>query len=306
MKKIFFALIVIAIGTEGCKYNKNYLDAKLDKTIAYFASFQAYTRTLVVGEGLYFKIGAAVGGVMNNIQDRTVEMKISSYPFALKDGRVPLPSDYYNSEELSGTIKTIIPAGQYLGYFSVKLDSAKFLNDPLTLNGKYSIPVKIIKTSLDSIGMDSVIVSVNYICGVDGFYLYDSVIKKEIGGSIVDSKTVTEKYKNEGDTYTWRLLTKAPFKVEATSAVSAFTNGLKFNLIVQNQTIVYESIAGQPVVFPEGTNSYDSKTRDFSLNFNYKKTGNDTTYHVSSKLIFRNRVRDNVNETRDYLNYFNK
>ena len=69
--------------------------------------------------------------------------------------------------------------------------------------------------------------------------------------------------------------------------------------------VSYESITGQPVVTPEGTNSYDWKTRDFMLNYYYKKPGiTDTTYHVSSKLIFRNRIRDKVNETRDYLSYF--
>jgi hypothetical protein len=82
---------------------------------------------------------------------------------------------------------------------------------------------------------------------------------------------------------------------------------LKFNLNVDaNKVVTYESISGQPVVTPEGTNTYDSKTRDFNLNFNYKKTGNDTLYRVSSKLIFRNRMVDNVNQTRDYLSYFNK
>lgn len=307
MKNIFLALILIGIGFAGCKYDDSYLDAKLDKTIAYFASFQAYNRTVVVGEGLWFKIGAAMAGVTANNEDRTVDMKISTYPFKTSDNRIPLPADYYNSSELGGTIKATIPKGEFLGYFTVKLDSMKFLNDPATLGGKYSIPVKIIGTSLDSIGIDSVIVSVKYMSNVDGYYLYQQTIKKEINGAIVEAKTKVEKNPNESDNSAWRLLTKGPFKVEATSAVAAFTSGLKFNLNVDaNKVVTYESISGQPVVTPEGTNTYDSKTRDFSLNFNYKKNNNDTIYHVSSKLIFRNRMLDNINQTRDYLSYFNK
>jgi hypothetical protein len=311
MKKIFFIWLVIGIGFAGCKYDEDYIDAKLPKTLAYFASFQEYTRTVVVGEGMQFKIGAAMAGVVENTQEQTIDLKIGTKlnKTAATDTRILLPVSYYNSSELSGTIKTIIPKGEFIGYFKVKIDSVNFLNDPLTLNGKYTIPVNIVGTSLDSIaqGLDSIKVSVNYMAGVDGYYLYESVIKKEIGGNIVDSKTKTEKYPNESDNSAFRLLTKGPFKVEVTSAVAAFTTGLKFNMYVgASKVVTYESIAGQPVVTPENTNTYDSKTRDFTLNFNYKKTGNDTLYHVSSKLIFRNRIRDKLNETREYLSYFNK
>lgn len=306
MKNIFLSLIIILLVFTGCKYDDDYLSPKLDKTIAYFASFQSYSRTVIVGEGLRFKIGAAMAGVVSNNEDRTVDMMISPYPFTTSDGLIQLPKDLYNSSELGGTIQATIPKGEFLGYFTVQFDSAKFLNDPATLNGKYSIPVKIIATSLDSIGIDSVMVSVKYMSNVDGYYLYESTVMKESGGIIVTAKTITQKYLNESINSTWRLLTKGPFKVEATSAVTAFTNGLKFNLTVENNTVTYESIIGQPVVSPEGTNTYDSKTRDFDLNFNYKKTGNDTLYRVNTKLIFRNRMVDKVNQTREYLSYFNK
>ena len=53
MKKIIFSLTLMVFAVVGCKkYDDGYLDAKLPKTIAYFASFQEYTRTVVVGEGL--------------------------------------------------------------------------------------------------------------------------------------------------------------------------------------------------------------------------------------------------------------
>jgi len=231
MKKILLPLFVILIGFVGCKYNRDYLDAKLPKTLAYFASFQEYTRTVIVGEGLQFKIGAAMAGVLHNDKDQTVDFNITKLnKTSTTDTRVLLPTNYYNSSDLSGKITAIIPKGQFIGYFTVKLDSVNFLNDPLTLNGKYTLPVKIVGSSLDSIesGLDSIKVSVKYMAGVDGYYLYQTVIKKEVAGSIITANMITDNYLNESDNSAWRLSTTGPFQVQAASAVAAWTTGLKF------------------------------------------------------------------------------
>lgn len=294
MKNILIILLIGLVLAE-CKYDDSYLDPKLDKTICYFASQKTYTRTVVVGEGLRFKIGAAMAGTLSNNKDCRVDFRI---------GGGTLPTNYYNYGNLmsSGKITTTIPKGEILGYFPVIFDSVKFLNDPISLKGTYSIPVKIIGTSLDSIGADSINVSVKYMAKIDGFYLYESTIKREINGVIVQSKTQTEKSLSESDSYTWRLTTTAPFSVEAVSAILAFTNSLKFWLTVSGNSVTYIQSPGSPVVTPEGENTYDRLTRDFVLNYQYKKPGNDTLFHVSEKLIFRNRLRDGINESRDYLN----
>lgn len=324
MKKIILAFLVIGIGFTftGCKYDDSYLNPELEKKIAYFASEKAYTRTVVVGEGMQFKIGAAMAGALTNDKDRTVDFVIGTYPGV--SPKLLLPSNMYNSNELSGTIRGIIPAGQFLGYFTVKIlgnDSIAFLNNPESLTGNYTIPVRLVATSLDSINVsrDSVQVSVKYQSTVEGFYLYQSVIKKEVGGVIVETKTQTDNYANESDANTFKLSTKGPYKVEVTSAANTIakadaknTNVFVFNLNVDaNKLITYESVEGQPVITAEGTNSYDSKTRDFQLNYKYSKLpvvgfNSDTIFHVSTKLIFRNRMLDKINQTRDYLSYFNK
>ncbi len=332
MKKILLALIVIGTGLVGCKYDDGYLNPNLPKNTAYFASMTEYNRTVVVGEGLRFKIGAAIGGVLTNDEDRTVDFRINTtyYKRTATDVRVLLPTSYYNRTELGTPIRAIIPKGEYIGYFTVKLDSAKFLADPLSMYADpknntvgYTIPVKIVGTSCDSINAmkDSVKVSVRYIAAVDGYYLYQSTIKKEIGGAFIDSKTITDNALGEADVVTWRLLTKGPFTVMATSPTNAKlksdnagTKPLSFNMTVDQNKVVSVNpvaVANMPVVTLEGVNTYDSKTRDFSLNFNYKKivvapAVNDTLYHVSVKLLFRNRYLDNVNQTREYLSYFNK
>ena len=128
--------MLTAIVLAGCKkYDDGYLNPALPKTVAYFASFLEYSRTVVVGEGLEFKIGPAMGGVLTNTKDRTVDLQIGAVlnKTTPADPRVLLPLAYYNSKDLSGAIRTTIPAGQVVGYFTVKLDSITFLNDPVSM-----------------------------------------------------------------------------------------------------------------------------------------------------------------------------
>lgn len=116
--KHLFILAAIVLCLSGCKYNDDYLAPRLDQTIAYFASATSYNRTLIVGEGLYFKIGAAMAGVKENPKDESVYMYISREP--LGGGKELMPKDYYNSSELGGVIEATIPKGEFLGYFTVK------------------------------------------------------------------------------------------------------------------------------------------------------------------------------------------
>lgn len=327
MKNIILAFIVFgaAFGVVGCKYDDSYLDAKLPKNIAYFASFQEYTRTVIVGEGMNFKIGASMAGSLSNTEDRTVDLKIFNYvKKSFFDKRVMLADSLFKINNLpyviGSEIRTVIPAGKFTGYFDVNIDSAKFLKAPLAKDGNvpsafYTLPVRIVRTSLDSIGSgnDSVFISVKYQAAVDGYYLYDLTVRKEFptgSGIFDDTKTQKDKYINENDNSTFRLLTRDPFKVEVTAPLASIISGLKFNMTVAaDKTITYDAtaVSGQPLVTPELTNVYDSKTRDFDLYFKYRKLGsNDTTYHVNAKMIFRNRTIDNFVQTREYLSYINK
>jgi hypothetical protein len=312
--KLIIVLIAIALNAASCAYDDSYLDAKLPKNMAYFASLKEYHRTLVVGEGLRFKIGAAMAGELNNNADRTVNFKLgSAVAFPFEDlVHVPLQTDYYNYNTLtgsSGLVQATIPKGLFIGYFTVVMDSVKFLNHPLAMlsasQTKFlTLPVKIVSTSLDSVNKanDSITIKVRYMAGTDGYYLYKNTITKKLNGNTVGT-TITENYASESDEQAWRLTTAGPFTVEVASAIAEkTTSGLKFNLTVVPSGISYQSIAGQAVVEANGPSTYDKTTRDFILNYTYKKAGNDTVYHVNSNLIFRNRMRDGINETREYLN----
>ena len=313
IKKIVYLTAAISL-LFNCKYDDSYLEPVYLKPRAYFASNISYERTVIPGEGLQFKIGAAMAGVAENKKDQTVDMIIVKHTQNISDTRILMPDDYYNSSELSGNIRATIPKGQFLGYFTVKLDSTKFLNDPNTMVGSnplFALPVKIVGTSLDSISSerDSVLIAVRYQASSDGWYIYESTIEREFNGQMIQGRTTTESYRGESDAVAWRLTTEGPFTVRATSAVNAFTNGLAFNMTIgQDKTVSYSQVDNQPLVEPVAgkVNSYDSKTRDFQLNYKYvRPNNNDTIYHVSTKLIFRNRMVDGVMQTRDYLNYLN-
>ncbi len=256
MKKILIA--VILLGLISCKYNDDYLNPKLESK-AYFASNLEYTRTVIVGEGMQFKIGAAASGSLQSPVGQTVDMIIDKSA-ALGDGKKLIPDTYYNSTELKDIIKATI-GDNFLGYFTVKIDSVNFLNDPLSLDGNYTIPVKIVNTSLQSINeeRDKVQVSVKYMSKVDGYYLYTSNIKREING-IIDGWNITEKYPNESDNSTYRLETTEPFKVKVTPAVNSFLNDISFELIVvDDNSVSFNSLINHPEIIAVGENKYDKK-----------------------------------------------
>lgn len=302
MKKVLI-IAGIFIGLMSCKYDDSYLDPKLESK-AYFASNLEYTRSVIVGEGLYFKIGAAASGSLQSPVGATVDMVIDKSVVFEGDKQI-IPDTHYNSSELSGTIHATF-GDNFLGYFTVKMDSTVFLNDPKSLTGNYIIPVKITGTSLSSVNEErsSVQVGVKYMSKVDGYYLYKTTIRREVDGIMTDW-SLEERYPNESDNSTFRLETVAPFKVMVTPAVNSFLNGMNFELTVDDDDeVAYGSIDGGKNVQADGENQYDRRTRDFTLNYKYVQSS-DTVYHVSQELIFRNRMVDGVNQTRDYLSYFN-
>jgi len=312
MKKIqiLCTCAVVLVLFAGCKYDEDYLDPQEIRPTVYFASNLAYERTVLPGEGLQFGIGPALAGVINNKKDWTVDLQILKGE-ELPGNRLLLPDDYYNSSELSGSIKVTIPKGKYFDYFYVKLDSTKFLNDAKAMIGSdplYALPVKITGTSAEKINEDrnQVLVGIRYQASFDGWYLHETTIEREHGGVI--SGRTTEKSYAEDTPVTWRLATNGPFSVRATGPTGAnFNQGLQFNITVDGGAVRYDApVAGQPVVeaISGKANSYNWETRDFELNFKYvKPDNNDTTYHVSTKLTFRNRMVDGINHPRHVLVY---
>ena len=304
-KRILYVVASALVLFSGCKYDDDWLNPTDVPPMAYFASALSYERTVIPGEGLQFGIGPALAGDIKRKNDQTVDLVIVKNVVDISSTRKLLPDDFYNSSELGGNIRVTIPKGELFDFFYVKLDSVKFLNDAKAMIGSsplYALPVRIVGTSVDTINADrdEVLVAIRYQASFDGWYLHETTIENENGVKIASEKSWAE-----ADNQSWRLETRGPFTVIATPPVTSFNNGLNFKLTVQGNSVSFEQVDGEPLVeaIAGKTNSYDWTTRDFQLNFKYTKPDDETVYHVSTKLTFRNRVIDGINQPRAHLIY---
>ncbi len=171
MKKIF-AILIMAVILTGC-----YEDFRTDypyTTVAFSTATGGLStagelgRTVVKGEGLKLDVGVYLAGVLENKEERTVRFAIDPSLLAGTSYEL-MPTNYYT---LSNTSQITIPAGEYIGRLTVRLDSALFLNDPDAVNYHYAIPIRLTETSADSINADhnTKIVVIKFITRAEGFY----------------------------------------------------------------------------------------------------------------------------------------
>ncbi|MCW3786318.1 DUF1735 domain-containing protein [Plebeiibacterium sediminum] len=125
-------------------------------------------RTVVKDEGMKLDIGVYLGGILENNSNRWVEYEIDESILDGTDFEL-LPSNYYT---LSNTEKFEIPSGDYIGRVTLSLDSAAFVNDTKALEYKYALPIRLIRTSEDSIlsTKSTQILTLKYINHYEGFY----------------------------------------------------------------------------------------------------------------------------------------
>lgn len=161
MKKILIYSVLI-LGIVSCK-DKDIIFDDFDYSTVYFP-YQLPLRTLSLGEdrvdnsadrNFQFDIGATIGGMYENNQDRMVDYVVDNTltdnVYQIVSGDTikinPLPGSYYT---LNPTSTFIIPNGSFIGRVTVQLNEA-FFDDPLAITGKYVVPLLITGTSADSI-----------------------------------------------------------------------------------------------------------------------------------------------------------
>lgn len=125
-------------------------------------------RSVVKDEGMKLDIGIYLAGILENKEEKWAEFEIDE---SLLDGTnfELLPSNYYS---LSNANKFVIPAGDYVGRITLSLDSTAFLNDPKAVKFNYALPLRLTKTSEDSIlsTQNTQILTIKYINQYEGFY----------------------------------------------------------------------------------------------------------------------------------------
>lgn len=263
-----------------------------DYTVVGFPN-QTYVRNLVVGEGLQMKVGVVFSGVLQNNLQREVKFIVD--PSLIPNDKEELPSDYYT---LGHANTIIIPKGSLDGYLDVKLDSAKFVNDPKSLTGQYVLPLKIVSSSqIDSINAEksTIIVSVSYFAKQQANYTYNGKMVKT-----KNSITETIYYKNNPlQNTSFRLLetvgpTRMKLVPDPNGSNDPANDAYSFELevpIVGGTVNLLPAEASPINVIPVGESNYDAKNRTFILNYSY--TLNDgTVCNATDTMVYRNRIRD--------------
>ena len=315
MKKIL-AFLILLVMIVSC-YDEYVVDYEYDGV--YFPN-PVNVRTVVVGEGMKIKVGAEVGGVLENTKDRDVNFIIDNSlvtPSVLETmqghswawvsgpaGNVTtlqaLPSDYYT---LSDPGKIVIEKGWHSGNVTLKVDSAKFLSNEETINPIYAVPFYITTADADTIleSNRSTIIGLRYENMFFGNYLYGGVttIKNASGGTV---ETINYPTKVNQVSEIMRLTTVAPHKVVTNGYSINRTNNQEIMLTIDGNNVTVSSAPGSTNTFePEGSSSFNGAKllQERKLFINYKYQEGDLFYHCQDTLTFRNRIRDGVNEWQD-------
>lgn len=318
MKKILGLIILTAI-MSSC-----YKDYVKDYTYnAIYFPYQFDVRTVVVGEGMSIKVGAALGGVRENTIDRTVNYKLDNTLItpailaSMKTGAtyiknavastttlLPMPTTYYT---LSNPSQMIIHKGQHEGDVTLTVDSTKFLADPLTLNGNYAVPFYITSVQADSLLplMRSNVLVLKYENMLFGMYWHGGVtIVKNAAGIPVDTISYPTTIPTV-ETKVWVLKTTAPWDliVNGYSDQTTTKAGGEFKISLSGTNVTITSVTGSTkVILPDGASTFNKPKllQDRKLFLNYKYANADgTTSYAKDTLTFRNRIQDGINIWQD-------
>jgi hypothetical protein len=307
MKKYLLILFIAATVLNSCEFDD--IDVSYGTTSAFFWN-QNYNRNVVVGEGLKFKPGIVLSGLVANDKNRVVKYIIDP---SLVTGSTKsiLPSKYYT---LGHPTDIVIKAGEFIGYLDVKLDSVAFLSDPKSLTGEYVLPVKLIGSNdVDSINASKnyMLESISYWAKQHGNYYYSGSAVKKTAGTTVSTVNY-EDFKNTANSIR-QLLTVNPTTLKIVAdktapSIDPAKNKYSFYLSVSSlgggNVVISSDPSSTIVVSPNGTSSYDEASKTFTLNYKYKDGANDM--EISEKMVFRNRIRDvqadgnGVNEYRGF------
>lgn len=288
---------------------------------------QTDVRSVIVGEGMRFSTGVALGGVIDNTQERSIGYEIDyslvsdetlramkSHLFTyIQDLTRPidalegLPADEYRLLPEGGADgRVVIRAGSHLGQIVVKVDSAAFLADVSRTTPRYVIPFRLTDgrgTGLME-GKTTSVIGVRYENMLFGTYWHGGVtVVTDAAGNEVDRieypTTVPQ-----ADTKVWTLKTVGPLALVA-DAVGGELNGSAAQLRIEQGdggTIAVRAVEGAKYeVLPDGECAFNRakllQNRKIFLKYRYEKEG--LIYHATDTLTFRNRIRDGVNEWQD-------
>lgn len=323
MKTKIISIIFCAIAVSSC-YDDYIID--YENQAVGFAN-QTDVRTVVVGEGMQFKTGVALGGVIDNDINRIVEFEIDgslvndetlsamkshtmSYIQSLTKGLSSLealPAKQYTLVPDGGMAgKIVIREGTHLGVLTIVIDSAAFLSDESRTIPKYVIPLRI--TGCDSAnvleGRETSVIGVRYENMLFGNWYHGGSARKVNNATNAETSVGYPTTIPQSDNLIWTLTTVSPNSLTA-NAVGGELNGsaAQMKLTLQDDgSVTISSVSGAKYTIVDDGGSHYNKARllqDRKIFLNYSYSDGDYTYHATDTLTFRNRIRDGVNEWQD-------
>jgi hypothetical protein len=324
MKKIFvymaFALLVASCESSDVEFPDYTFQT------VYFP-VQHPVRTLVLGESRSdnaidldhaFTIGANVGGLYDNTQDRIIKIE---YAPELVDNLVSgtdtlavLPENYYSASSLD---EIVIPAGSFDGRIRIDLTD-EFFNDPATVGLKYVIPLLISPATKDSIltgkpvvenplrtldsdwepgstPKDYTLFAVKYINRYHGTYLHrgtDELL--DATGTVIETKTYSETFIEEDlltSVTTVSLSESTIDRLGGDNLGGVYQMKLKFN---DDKSIVISGVEGGVAVSGTGTFKETDEGEVWGgtshmtlyLDYTYTDNGGDK-HHATETMVYR-------------------
>ena len=216
-------------------------------------------------------------------------------------GLTPLPVDCFS---LSDPERMVVRSGRHTATVTVKADE-RFLADPhASPRPYYALAFRIAEADADVVPLEKsfAVIAVRYENMLFGNYWHGGVttVKNDVTGEIVEKNEYPlEIPHDESRVYT--LTTAAPDAL-TTSRMGDWEGSLRLTLR-EDGGIAVASADGRYVIEPFGDGCYFNRAKrlqDRKLVLNYKfSNGDGTTTYIEDVLVFRNRVRDGVNEWQD-------
>ncbi len=319
MKKLL-AFIILSIALVSC-YDGYIND--FTYTAIYFP-YQTDVRTFVVGEGMKVEVGAALGGVRANTRDRNVTysldnsmitaarltaMKAASQPY-IKNPATPvvaliqMPLSYYT---ISDPTTMVIKKGWYSGTVVIRPDSTNFLNDSLkTMYSTYVMPFRITAADADSIPYlkKTNLVGFRFENMLFGNYWHGGAALVNRPGK-TDTTMIYRYAVNDIASKIWTLTTVGPCTLTGNGHFNQTTAKTELKFVLKNDKVYISAATGSTYPYvADGVATYNKakklQDRKIFLKYTYTVPGvGGFTYHCTDTLVFRNRIRDGVNEWQD-------
>lgn len=322
MKKIL-AFVLMSVVMVSC-YDSYIYDNAFSSI---FFAYPLDVRTVVVGEGMKFDVGVALGGVRENTSNRTVtytldnslitpaklaQMKAAPQayiknPSSSVTALQQLPSNYYT---ISDPQTMVIKAGQHSGGVTVRPDSVAFLNDSLkTMYSTYALPFRITAADADSIPylLKTSVVGVRFENMLWGNYWHGGAALVNRPGK-PDTTVIYKTTIPAVEAKIWVLTTKGPNSLYVNGYLDQVTGRQEMTLVLKGSNVYLSNntvAAGKSTYAftPEGVSTFNRakllQNRKIFLKYTYLNTSNGYTYHCTDTLTFRNRMRDGINEWQD-------